>query len=334
MKINVRSVAKEAGVSPATVSRYYTGKGIVSTELSRKIEAAAEKLGYERNNTKRYSENVIAVLIPHLRIRFFQEVLQEIIEQIPRYNFRVVFIPVLKGSDDYKKFFHEINIGGVIYLDEEIEPDVLKYISSKNIQTVMCGGVSFDQRSKMVHINDMAAAYDGARYLRGLGHRKILVLSDNTKSISSGFQRLMGAKRAFEEVGDVLEEKMCKYGDMSYDAGRQLVREALDERLEFTAVFAFSDQMALGAMHELSEEGLQVPDDISVLGFDDLEEAKKATPELSTIHQPLKEFVSQTLDTFVPGGREYKSFEIMLPYKIVERKSCSARREKREKKYD
>ncbi|MDO4615573.1 MAG: LacI family DNA-binding transcriptional regulator [Lachnospiraceae bacterium] len=327
MKINVRSVAKEAGVSPATVSRYYTGKGIVSTELSRKIEAAAEKLGYERNHTHRYSETVIAVLVPHLRIRFFQEVLQEIIEQIPRYNFRVVFIPVLKDSDDYKKFFHEINIGGVIYLDEEIDADVLKYISSKNIQTVMCGGVSFDQRSKMVHINDMAAAYDGTRYLMGFGHRNILVLSDKTKSISSGFQRLMGVKRAFEEADLTLEQNMCKFGDMSYRDGCRLVREALDEGLDFTAVFAFSDQMALGAMHVLAEAGVKVPEDVSVLGFDDLEEAAKSTPELTTIHQPLKEFVSQTLDTFV-HTREYKSFEIMLPYKIIERRSCSVRRKK------
>lgn len=134
MTFTARDVAKKAGVSLATVSRYFSGGKVVSTELARKIEDAADKLGYEHKGRRHRNYGVIAVLIPEFPLEFFSEVMREIVDQMPRYDYRIVFIPILEGKDDYKQYFNEMNIEGVIYLDENISGDILNYIASKKNQ--------------------------------------------------------------------------------------------------------------------------------------------------------------------------------------------------------
>lgn len=328
MSITIRELAKVAGVSPATVSRYYSGSEVVSTDATRKIEAAANELNYKHKYKRNKDNGVIAVLIPDLNVTFYSEVLRELIEQIPKYDYRIVFIPTIKGSEHYKKFFKEINIVGVIYLDEMIDKDILDYVSSKKIKSVMCGGASMDSRSEMVHINDMAAAYEGTKYLIRLGHEKILVLSDYIKNIDSCFQRYTGYKRALDEIGiKIEEEKLVRVGPVTYESGYRLTKKVLEEGVEFTAVFAFSDEMAVGAISALNDMGIKVPDDISVLGFDDMPIASKINPRLTTIHQPIDDMVTKTLDVFLDFDEPNKNLEIRLPYYLRKRDTCKERRQ-------
>lgn len=320
MAQTVRKIADAAGVSPATISRYYSGSNVVSTETARKIEEVAKELGYTHKFKSSRDNGVIAVLIPNLQLGFFSEVMKELIEQIPKYNYRMVFIPTIEGSEHYKIFFKEMNIVGVIYLDESIDHDIINYISSKNIKTVMCGGASFDSKSEMVHINDMAAAYEGTRYLTDLGHEKILFLSDYAQSISSGFQRLTGCRRALDEVGiDINEKEMVGFGTVTYETGYRLTRQFIEKKIKFTAIFAFSDEMAVGAISALHDLGFKVPEDVSILGFDDIALAERVIPHLTTVHQPIKNFVTKTLDAFLELDGANGKLEITLPYTIIKR---------------
>ncbi len=323
MSVTIRELSKVAGVSPATISRYYSGSEVVSTDTARKIESAAEDVGYKHKYKRNNDNGVIAVLIPDLNITFYSEVLREIIDQVPRYDYRIVIIPTIECSEHYKKFFKEINIVGVVYLDEMIEKDILDYVSSKKIKSVMCGGSSRDSSSEMVHINDMAAAYEGTKYLIGLGHERILFLSDFIKQIDSSFQRYTGCKRALDEIGtDMEEEKLLRVGPVTYESGYRLTKQAIGEKQEFTAIFAFSDEMAVGAISALKDCGFSVPDDISVLGFDDMPIAHKINPRLTTIHQPIKDMVTKTLDVFMDLDEPNNNFEIRLPYYLQLRESC------------
>lgn len=327
MSLTVREIAKAAGVSPATVSRYYSGSDVVSTEAARNIERVAKELGYTPKSKKCRDNGVIAVLIPDLQLGFYGEVLKELIEQIPRYNYRIVFIPTIEGSDHYKIFFKEMNIVGVIYLDEAIDRDIINYISSKKIKTVMCAGASFDSRSEMVHINDIAAAYEGTKYLISLGHEKILFLSDHLRNIASCFQRFTGCKRALDEIGiNINEEEMLGCGPVTYETGYRLTKQFLEKKTIFTAIFAFSDEMALGAISALHDFDLKVPEDVSVLGFDDISVANRIIPRLTTIHQPIKEFVTKTLEAFQELDAANSNLEITLPYKLIKGGTCTQNR--------
>lgn len=350
-KATIYDIAKLSGVSTATVSRYYSGSRIVSDAVGRRIEAAAEQTGYRYSHKNHRYHSVIAVLVPEFGLAYFYEVLREIADQMPRCSFRMVFIPYSDRNSDYKKFFDEMAIDGVIYLDENISEDILRYISSKNIRMVLCGGVTADHRSDAVHINDMAAAWEGTKYLLGLGHEKILFLSDYSQSLNAGFQRLVGCRRAMEQASLTWKPAMVRMGPLTYDVGYRLTRTVLQKsgmhsasaadsgtdilktgeatawnqssELPFSAVFAFSDEMAFGVIHALQDIGLCVPDDVSVLGFDDIRFSGYTTPGLSTIHQPIREIVEETLLLFQNKTPERKRIDMTLPYKIVEWGSCA-----------
>ncbi len=330
MPLTIREIAQAAGVSPATVSRYFSGSNVVSTEIARRIESVVDEYGYKPKIKKFKDNGVIAVLLPDLQLGFYSEMLKLLIEEIPKYNYRVVFIPTIEGSEGYKLFFKEMNIVGVILLDESIDRDILNYISSKNIKRVMFAGATFADKTQMVHINDMAAAYEGTKYLIGLGHEKIIFLSDYITNIGSSFQRYTGCKRALEEIGIRLNDnEMLGVGKVTYENGYRLTKRFLEKKVDFTAIFAFSDEMAIGAISALHDSGLKVPEDVSVLGFDDIPLASRVIPRLTSIHQPVKEFVAKTLDMFQVLDNGNDTVELTLPYKLVIRESCAKNSEEK-----
>lgn len=332
MGVTIRDVAKLAEVSPATVSRYFTGSTVVGNRLSKRIEAAASQLGYvpDRSAAKR-DHGVIIVLLPHLQLGYFSEVLKEIIAQMSKYKCKIMILPTAPGDDSYKSFFKDLYIRGVIYLDEDIDRDMLRYIRAKNVKIVMLGGAAYESRCTYVHINDMAAAYEGMRYLLELNHRDILILGDYPDHFSSGAQRLIGCRQALREYNLAgAEERMAEYGDLSYDSGYRSMKKVLREGKQFTAVFAFSDECALGAISALEEKGLRVPEDISVLGFDGIAISGQVVPKLSTIYQPIKKMVGKALDLLcsMDDDEQEGNVEYTFPYKLLKRGTCIRREEK------
>lgn len=322
----IREIAQMANVSPATVSRYFSGQTIVSDELSRRIEKAANTVGYVPVHASKKSEGVIMVLIPNLEFEYFSEALKEILRQAPKYKCRIIFCPTFPGDDSYKRFLKELYVIGVIYVEEEIDREVIQYIRAKNIKVVMLGGAAFDSRCDMVHINDLMAAYEGMKYLLNMGHRKILIITDLSTSISSGFQRLVGCQRALEEYGIVFQEDMAEYNQLTFEKGYQSMKNALRKKKEFTAVFAFSDEAAIGVMVALSENGIKVPEDVSVLGFDGLSISRRIIPKLTTIYQPIDKMVEWTLDILCKKNKnKEENIEYTLPYKLLERETVLRR---------
>lgn len=323
MAVTIRQVAKAAGVSTATVSRYFTGSSVVLGDTARKIGRAAEQLGYVpiRGRSKRRNPGAVAVLFSDLRLLYYSDALKILIEESRRYAYHLIVLPLSGDCEKYKKIFSDSQITGVIYFEEDLNREITNYIKAKNIKTVIFGGAARDRRNKMIHINDLAAARAGCHYLLSLHHRDILILSDAPQKISSGFQRITGCKRAFEEEGAELREELIKYGELSWENGRKLVLQALREGLHFTAVYAFSDEMALGAISALYQSGLSVPGDVSVMGFDGTDTAQRMVPRLSTVRQPLRKMAELALDSFLNEDPE-DNLECIVPYRIEEGESC------------
>lgn len=332
MGATIRDVARVAQVSPATVSRYFTGSTVVGHELSKRIESAANQLGYvpDRSAARR-DHGVIIVLVPHLQLTYFSEVLKQVIAQMSKYKCKIMILPTRPGDDGYKTFFKDLYIRGVIYLDEDIDRDMLRYIRAKNVKIIMLGGAAYENRCNYVHINDMAAAYEGMRYLLELNHRDIFIIGDYPHHFSSGAQRLMGCRQAMQEFSLTYDEdRMVAFGDLSFDGGYRAMKKAMRAGIHFTAVFAFSDESALGAISSLREAGLRVPEDISVLGFDGLPLSAQVVPKLTTIYQPIDKMVERALDMLcsVEEKRQEGNVEYTLPYKLLKRGTCIRREEK------
>lgn len=331
MGATIRDVAKLAQVSPATVSRYFSGSAVVGTERSKRIEDAAEQLGYVpvRTAIKRNQDTII-VLLPQTVQGYFSEVIKEIFHQLPKHKCKILVLPIVPGDDSYKSYFNDLYIRGVIYLDENIDPDTLRYIRAKNVRVVMLGGAAYDSRCDSVHVNDMAAAYEGMRYLLSLDHREFLILADCSRAISSGAQRLLGCQQALKAHHVPYdEEQMVEYTELTYDGAYQAVKRALKKGKKFTAVFAFSDECAVSAISALAEHGLRVPEDVSVLGFDGIPLSGWIVPQLTTIYQPIDKMVEWTLNTLcaMDGKKQTENMDYTLPYKLLKRGTCRKREE-------
>ena len=322
MKVTTRAIAREAGVSAASVSRYFTGTEKISEDTASRIEEALRTLGCE-DMPRKGQKKIILVLLTHLRFSFYSKTLQELLErEQSSYTFLLLrYIP--SAPETVRSLVGRVKPSGVIYFEEEIDDAILAYLQGCGLRTVMCGGAALNRESDMVHVNDILAAYEGTNYLLDLGHQHILFLSDETRKIGAGFQRLTGCRKAMEERGLSLrqEDGAVVCGSATFQAGYDAARKALAEKKRFTAVFAFSDELAVGAMAALCDGGLSVPGDVSVLGYDDLEIASKVRPALTTIHQPIDCFVKKTLELFEQPAQEPSS-EILLQHSIVQRQSC------------
>ncbi len=270
MKITVRKIAEEAGVSPASVSRYINGSEDVSSEIASKVESALFSLGGSPV-VRRPRKQIILILLTHLRFDFYGRTLAELLEQEPQSEYTFMLLRYNPQSPEtVRNFVSRMHPVGVIYFEEEIDSGILQYLQSCGLRTVMCGGVALDHQSDRVHVNDIAAAYEGTNYLLDLGHREILFLSDDEQKIGAGFQRITGSRKAMEERGLEFPESLVLRGGVTFEAGYQAMATALREKKQFTAAFAFSDELAVGVMAALYDAGLRVPEDISVLGYDDL----------------------------------------------------------------
>lgn len=321
MKITVRKIAAMAGVSPASVSRYMNSPDSVSAQIAGRIESTLLALD-RQPAARRPKKKIILILLTHLRFDFYSRTLAELLEREEdgEYAFMLVrYNP--RTPETVRTFVSRMHPAGVVYFEEEIDSDILRYLQGCGLRTVMCGGVALDHQSDRIHVNDIAAAYEGTRYLLELGHREILFLSDDEKKIGAGFQRITGSRKAMEEQGLSLPEELVIRGGVTYEAGYAAMEVALAEGKHFTAVFAFSDELAVGAMAALYDAGLRVPEDVSVLGYDDLTIATRVRPALTTVHQPIEAFVEKTLELIAQPPQTLHT-EILLPHSIVQRQSC------------
>jgi len=210
MKITVRKIAEEAGVSPASVSRYINGSEDVSSEIASKVESALFSLGGSPV-VRRPRKQIILILLTHLRFDFYGRTLAELLEQEPQSEYTFMLLRYNPQSPEtVRNFVSRMHPVGVIYFEEEIDSGILQYLQSCGLRTVMCGGVALDHQSDRVHVNDIAAAYEGTNYLLDLGHREILFLSDDEQKIGAGFQRITGSRKAMEAAGLTVEDKAEK----------------------------------------------------------------------------------------------------------------------------
>jgi LacI family transcriptional regulator len=177
-----------------------------------------------------------------------------------------------------------------------------------------------------IHVCEEDAGYDAVTHLVNLGHRKIKMISCN--GLSSGNQRAEGYFRALEAagIGRNADKQTVFVRQYTTEFGMYGMRELLLRGRDFSAVFAATDELAIGAMRVLKDEGFRIPEDVSVVGFDDIDISGYFMPRLTTIRQPLAEIgerTAQNLHKYISGGRE-AGMNMVLPYKLIIRESTCA----------
>lgn len=324
--MTIREFAKLCDVSPATASRFFSGHGSISEPVRLRIEQVAKATGYippESFRGRRKTSSLIIAVVRHFQQRLFYDMLEQLRLCADRKKKQLVILPVDHGdAQEVVSLITACDPMGVILLHEGTEPPLAAALSRRNIPVVACGGLIPEHRFSTVHIDDLLAAYDGTNYLLRLGHRNIGFLTNADHTIGSGFQRLAGCRKAIEDAHCIWEESSVEVGDLSFESGYVGMERLLERKPNLTAVFAFSDDTAAGAITKLRERGKSVPKDLSVLGFGDSTIARRFYPPLTTIHQPLDQIAQKTLDRLFDMQGEHDISTVTLTCDIVERDSC------------
>jgi LacI family transcriptional regulator len=327
--ISIKDIAKQVGVSVSTVSRVANGKKYVNPKKREQILALIEETGYVPNKAARdmvlQRSFTVGIVIPQT-FNMFQRQLFSIIERhLESFGYHTLFFFVkFDGSSEEESLarLKSEKLDGVILL-QEIRNEVF-YETLRRLQLpVVAATFSFDGIPS-IHIDEEHAAIDAVNHLISLGHRKINMICGS--DFTFGKQRLEGYYKALEAAGierDANRVLFARY--YTAESGMYSMKELLLRNRDFTAIYAASDDLAIGVMRILKDQGLRVPEDVSVVGFDDIEVSDYLIPRLTTIRQPLVEMGEQTALTLHRAitGHPVSKHESVLPYKLIIRESTA-----------
>ena len=329
-------IARRAGVSTSTVSRVINKSVPVDPATEARVRSAITELGYRPNllarSFRRRVTQTIGLLVPDNSNPFFAE-LARVIEDI---GFAEDYNVILCNSDlsdekqaDYVEVLLAKRVDGMILtstglITHETGEDVVDRILNAGVPCVVIDrdleGYPIDQ----ILVDNHEGGYLAGRHLLDLGHRQIAcVVGPSDLTPSAG--RIAGFRRALEEARIPMNARLLVQGNGRHDGGVAAVAELLDRDEAFTAIFAFNDVMAVGVIGALQRAGLRVPDEVSVVGFDDIPFASAVYPSVTSIAQPIARMGRLGVEMLLRRIRDPSApcERVVLPTTLVERESTA-----------
>ncbi len=331
----ITDVAKAAGVSTATISRVINNTGFVKDETRNRVLRVISELGYYPNaigqNLRLNKTNVTMVIVPEITNPFIAEVVRSIESKARAHGYSVILHEYLHdgtSADDMERFISSRRIDGMIFLTAEAKLKEFERISERCPTVLACEYVDhLDIPS--VSIDNIAAVIDAMRYLISLGHEKILFLNGEPDNISCR-DRLRGYRISLEQAGIDFDQKLVVECACASTSAYEVMTRALEGAEDFSAVLCGSDVIAIGVMKAIHDRGLDIPGDISVIGFDDIEFSSFVQPALTTVYQPAAEIgqlaMQMMLDLYAGKSIEYP---VKMRHELRIRESCGPRRQAR-----
>ncbi|WP_312682499.1 LacI family DNA-binding transcriptional regulator [Stenotrophomonas chelatiphaga] len=292
----IYDIAKHVGVSAGTVSRALSRPDKVLPATRSRIEQAAAALGYVPNTVARtlktQRSGKILVTVPDIANPFFAQILQGAEDAAQALGYAVLLGDTQhqpEREERYAQMLRRNEADGLIVLGHRLPPTARAIVEQSGPTAPVVNGCEFDPALGIpsVHIDNAAAARAVMEHLYGLGHERIAVVGGPTDNPLHQ-QRLEGARAAGKAHGRLRSLRVVP-GDFSVESGHAAVLAQLARTPAPTAIFCFSDQMALGALAACRDRGIRVPDDLSIVGFDDLASSRYLTPALTTIRQPMRD---------------------------------------------
>ncbi|WP_018924525.1 LacI family DNA-binding transcriptional regulator [Salsuginibacillus kocurii] len=297
--LNIHKVAEEAGVSVATVSRVINNQGTVAKKTQEKVEKVISRLNYEPNmlgrNLRNSESRLIMVLVPTISNPFYAQIVQGIEDIVRKENYNVFLCTTDSEPEREKVFLDYVRqklTDGVIFMDPAVEVEMLQDLANR-YPVIQCCEYNEDLNIPYISIDDTQASYKAVKHLITMGHEKIAIINSD-ETFQYARNRKKGYLKALEEYGlPIKDEWILKNSELNFEAGQNSMRKLLRADDKPTAIFAVSDILAIGALKRMNEEGLQAPEDIAVVGFDNIPFASMTNPALTTIAQPMYEIGSQ-----------------------------------------
>ncbi len=304
LAVTLEMVATEAGVSPSTVSRILNGTAKVRESKVRAVNAAVAKLQFRPNPVARSlaggKSMSVGVVIQAIESPFYAETLATMEKALFRAGYSVLFVSGHWREDDERRCIEHLlsrRVDGIILMTSCLPEQELIQLS-RSAPLVLTGRHVASDRICSLDVDNSPGARLAAEYLIGQGHQRIAFIAGPVEHPDST-QRLDGYKAALAGSHIPFSRKLVVAGDYTDAGGYAAMNRLLDTGESFTAVFAANDQSACGAMLALHRRGLEVPRDISVVGFDDLPSSSFTIPPLTTVHRSINEIAVTTAEAMV-----------------------------------
>jgi LacI family transcriptional regulator len=338
--ITIYDVAHEAGVSMATVSRVVNGNPNVKPATRKKVLDVIRRLGYRPNAVARglasKRTTTVGVVIPDISNAFYAELTRGIEDIATMYHYNII----LSNSDLQKdrelqliETLLEKQVDGLLFLGGEITEAHREIFSATPVPVVLAASRDEKKELPYVTIDQIQASKEATLILGHEGHKHVGFIGGPLTDSVNGYPRYLGYKEALKEMDIAFEEDLIRLGDYRYRSGYKAMRELLESRPEITAVFAASDEMAVGALHAALDMGRDVPNDLSVIGFENIPLASQVRPLLSTVGVPMYDIgaVAMRLLTKYMNEEQVETGQVYLPYHIQLRESTRLKEWEEEK---
>lgn len=307
--ITIKDIAKICGVGVSTVSRALNNHPDINPETREKIMETVRQYNFVPNNSARNlkitDSKTIAILIKGISNPFFMKMIKVMEDEIQRMDYSLVLHHVDADADEVDiatELIKEKRLKGIIFLGghfthtkEKLDRiDVPFVLSTITMSNGMLSNYSF------ISVNDVEESYKMVDYLVKLGHKKIATITADESDESIGKLRREGYIKALEDNGIKADSSLIypmvdDIDTYTMENGYAVMKKMLKDKADFTAVFAISDTLAIGAMKALDEAGIRVPEEISIAGFDGIDVSFFYTPSITTIQQPFDAMARETV---------------------------------------
>jgi Transcriptional regulators len=329
--VTIKDVAREARVSVATVSRVLNGSGPVSDETKRRIREVAGRMRYVPHGGARSlitsRTDTLGVLLPDLYGEFFSEVMRGMDDTAQRSGFHLLISRSHADNDGVDAAMRAMRgrVDGVVVMSPDLDADSLLNIPT-TIPVVLLCSVSRGNELDSLTIHNCRGAREMVSHLVSLGHRRIAIIKGARRNYDAA-ERLRGYRMALRDAGIAPDRTLEREGGFTEVGGYSATLDLLALEPRPTAIFAANDSMAIGALSALRESGVQIPDDMSVAGFDDIPLARYMDPPLSSVRVPICHLGSRAIEMLLHGvahknGHARKRERVST--ELVIRRSCGA----------
>jgi LacI family transcriptional regulator len=295
MPITIADVAARAGVSKTTVSRVLNGKGELDIVTASRVRKVIDELGYVPSaravGLARGRTRIVGMLVPSLTWPWIGDVVQGAVDVLESDSYGLLMFTCNRGDESMRQFATHVSaksFDGLLVIEPENTLDYITELHQRGLPVVLIDDRGHQPLFPSVATTNRDGGESAARHLISIGRTRPLVIT-GIEAFGCTQERTEGFRAAYEAAGIRLEPIRFIEGDFTFDCGRLSVKQAIASGVEFDAIFAHNDLSAAGAMLALRESGRRVPDDIAVVGFDDVPAAAHTDPPLTTVRQPLRQ---------------------------------------------
>jgi LacI family transcriptional regulator len=329
MKPTIKDIAKKIDVSVATVSRVINNRSGYSLETEKKVLKAIDKLGYCPNALARglvgKKIKTIGVLMPSVSSMVASKILKGIEDAAHNRNYSVIICNTDnsgKRTINYLRVLREKQIDGIIVVSEILTDEYINVIKKMEVQVTLVSTIAKESNNfTYIKVDDIKAAYQTTEYLINKGHKNIAMISGTKDDVVAGIPRVKGYLKALEDYGLPKKKENLVYGDFSFDSGKICMEKLFKQSSKITAVFAASDEMAIGALSAAYRHRINVPEQLSVIGYDNTKLAQMTVPPLTVLSQPFYQMGYEGLSMLISKIKGENVESKILPHIIIERQT-------------